>query len=189
MKRSLTRKNIVVAFDIDNNNPSTPNQYAKVKNTVKRDEITQKDTDQAYGFVDGFLEEDITSSNIDESEEDIEYEYWSSNHHALTTLSTSNPLHNKCTNLLFLTERYHIIILDGSANTCFLGKGWEILPIHNSRRANVVGFDYEAAVKRNLPIVSAITTVDLPNGSSVLLGVHEGIYNEHLTIPCCQNFS
>jgi hypothetical protein len=42
----------------------------------------------------------------------------------------------------------------------------------------VVGFDHETAVKRNLPIVSAITALDLPNGQSVLLLVHEGIYNE-----------
>ena len=39
-------------------------------------------------------------------------------------------------------------------------------------------FDQEAAVKRNLPIVSAITAVELSVGSSVLLVVHEGIYNE-----------
>jgi hypothetical protein len=40
------------------------------------------------------------------------------------------------------------------------------------------GFDHEAAVKRNLPIVSAITAVDLPDGKSVLLFVHEGIYSD-----------
>ena len=33
-------------------------------------------------------------------------------------------------------------------------------------------------MKSNLPIVSAITTVDLPDGSSVSLVVHEGVYNE-----------
>ena len=33
-------------------------------------------------------------------------------------------------------------------------------------------------MKRNLPIVSAITTVDLPDGSSILLILHEGIYIE-----------
>jgi hypothetical protein len=41
---------------------------------------------------------------------------------------------------------------------------------------SVIGFDHEAAVKRNLPIVSAITAFDLPDGSSVLLIVHEAIY-------------
>ena len=33
-------------------------------------------------------------------------------------------------------------------------------------------------MKRNLPIVTAITTVDLPDGSSILSVVHEGIYIE-----------
>jgi hypothetical protein len=49
---------------------------------------------------------------------------------------------------------------------------------HNTRRANVVGFDDEAEVKRNLLIVSAITAVDLPDGISVILIVHEAIYND-----------
>ena len=81
-------------------------------------------------------------------------------------------------NLLFLPETYHISILDGVADTCVLGKGWKIISIHSSRKANVVGFDHEAAVKRNLPIVSAITAVDLPDGTSILLVIHEGKYNE-----------
>jgi hypothetical protein len=92
-------------------------------------------------------------------------------------------------NLLHLPERYHISILDDSADTCVLGQGWEVLYIHNTRRANVVGLDHEAAVKRNLPIVSAITAVDLPDGISVILIVHEAIYNDKPIIHCCQNFS
>jgi hypothetical protein len=31
---------------------------------AKEDEVAQDDTDQAYGFVDEFLEEDIKSSSI-----------------------------------------------------------------------------------------------------------------------------
>jgi hypothetical protein len=81
-------------------------------------------------------------------------------------------------NLLFLPEMYHISILDGGADTWVLGKGWEILSIHSSRRANVVGFDHEMAIKQNLPIVSAVTALDLQNGQSVLLLVNESIYNE-----------
>jgi hypothetical protein len=81
-------------------------------------------------------------------------------------------------NLLHLPEKYRINILDGGADTCVLGQGWKVLSVHNTRRANVVGFDHEAAVKRNLPIVSAITAVDLPDGISVILIVHEAIYND-----------
>jgi hypothetical protein len=52
--------------------------------------------------------------------------------------------------------------------------------VNNTRRANVVGFDHETAVKRNLPnsILSAITAVDLPDEISVLMIVHEAIYND-----------
>jgi hypothetical protein len=38
----------------------------------------------------------------------------------------------------------------------------------------VVGFDHETAIKRNLPIVSAITAIDLTCGQSILLVIHEG---------------
>jgi hypothetical protein len=80
--------------------------------------------------------------------------------------------------LLFLPEKLHVSILDGGADTYVLGKGWEILAIHNSRRVNVIGFDHEAAVKKNLPIASSITAVDLPNGQSILLVIHEAIHND-----------
>ena len=42
----------------------------------------------------------------------------------------------------------------------------------------MVGFDHKKAIKRILPIVSAITALDLPDGQSILLVIHEGIYNE-----------
>jgi hypothetical protein len=80
-------------------------------------------------------------------------------------------------NLLFLPENHNISILDGVADTCVLGKGWKALSIHSSRRANVVGFDHDTAFKRNLPIASAMLALDLPSGLSILLVIHEGIYN------------
>jgi hypothetical protein len=52
------------------------------------------------------------------------------------------------------------------------------LSVHNTRRANVVRIDHEAAVNRNLPIVSAITAVYLPDVISLILIVHETIYND-----------
>jgi phosphoserine aminotransferase len=99
----------------------------------------------------------MKNSSLYEADKDADYEYWSSNHHAHATLSKSNSLFEKCMNLLHLPERYHISILDGGAVTCVLGQGWEVLSVHSTRRANFVGFDHEAAVKRNLPIVVAIT--------------------------------
>jgi hypothetical protein len=120
----------------------------------------------------------MKSSSLYEADEDVDYEYLSSNHNAHATLSISNFLHNKCMNLLHLPEKYHMSISDGGEDTCVLGQGWEVLSVHNTRRANVVGFDHEAAVKRNLPIFSEITAVDLPDGISMILIVHEAIYND-----------
>jgi hypothetical protein len=81
-------------------------------------------------------------------------------------------------NVLLMPDNHHISILDCDADTCVLGKGWKIASTHNLRRANKVGFDHEIAIKRNLPIVSATAAINLPNGQSILLVIHEGIYNE-----------
>jgi hypothetical protein len=42
-----------------------------------------------------------------------------------------------------------------------------------------VVFDHEAALKSNFPIVSAITAVELPYRTSVVLIVHEGNCNDN----------
>jgi hypothetical protein len=151
-----------------------------LKNVAKGEDVIKDITDQTYAFVDEFLEEAIKWSSLYETDQDVDYEYWSSNHNAHVTLSISNSLHNKCMNLLHLPEKYHISIFDAGtdADTCVLGQGWKFLSVHNTRRVNKHGFDHEAAVKWNLPIVSAITAVDLPDGISVLLIVHEAIYND-----------
>jgi hypothetical protein len=47
------------------------------------------------------------------------------------TFRINNFLHNKCMNLLFVPEKYHIIILDRDANTFILGQGWEVHFVHN----------------------------------------------------------
>jgi hypothetical protein len=101
-----------------------PNQYARVKNVAKGEDVIKDNTHQTYTFVDEFLEEVMKSSSLHEADEDVDYEYWSSNHNAHATLSIRNSLHNKFMNLLYLPDKYHISILDGGADTCFLGEGW-----------------------------------------------------------------
>jgi hypothetical protein len=54
----------------------------------------------------------------------------------------------------------------------------EVLSVQNTRRENVEGFDHEAEVKRNLPIISTITAADHQDGISELLTVHQAIYND-----------
>jgi hypothetical protein len=143
-------KSTAVPNDKQTSNAHMPNQYVRVKNVAKGEDVINENTDQTYAFVDEFLQEAMKSSSLYESDEDVDYEYWSSNHNAYATLSISNSLDNKCMNLLHLPEKYKISILDGGAGTCVLGQGWEVPSVHNTRRANVVVFDHEAAVKRNL---------------------------------------
>jgi hypothetical protein len=119
MKKSLAlSKSTAVPNDKDTNNANMPNQYARVKNVAKAEDVIKENTYQTYAFVDEFLEEAMKSSSLNEADEDVDYEYWSSNHNPHATLKISNSLHKKCMNLLHLPEKYHISILDGDADTC-----------------------------------------------------------------------
>jgi len=71
---------------------------------------------------------------------------------------------------------YKKCIMDNGADTSVIGKGWTIVA-YTSRKANVVGFDKNAAVKRGLPIVSAITAVDLED-QTILIRIHEAVMND-----------
>ena len=68
-------------------------------------------------------------------------------------------------------------IIDNGADTTVIGKGWKVVG-QTTRKANVIGFDTKVAVKRNLPIVTAVAAVDLKNNETILVGVHEGVFNE-----------
>jgi hypothetical protein len=121
MNKSLAlSKSIAVSNDKESRNSFIPNQYTRVKHVAKGENVIKDDKDQTYVFVDKFLEEAMKSSSIYEidEDEDVDYEYWSSNHNAPATFRISNSLHNKCMNLLHLTEKYHNSILDGGADTC-----------------------------------------------------------------------
>jgi hypothetical protein len=47
-----------------------PNQYARVKNIAKGEDVIKDNTDQTYAFVDEFLEEAMKSSSLYEADED-----------------------------------------------------------------------------------------------------------------------
>jgi hypothetical protein len=81
MKNSLAlSKSISVPNDNEISASNLPNQYARVKNVAKGEDVIKEDTDQTYVFVDEFLEEAMKRSSIYETDEDVDYEYWSSNH-------------------------------------------------------------------------------------------------------------
>jgi hypothetical protein len=97
MKKSLAlSKSIAVSNDKETSDSNMPNQYSRVKNVAKEEDVIKDNKYHTYGFVDEFLEEAIESSSLNEADEDVDYEYWSSNHNAHATLSISNSLHNKC---------------------------------------------------------------------------------------------
>jgi hypothetical protein len=150
----------------------------KLKIQKKVDKTVQEEKIHNHDYVDEFLEESIRNSTSYEHRNNEEYDYWKTDHNARISISLSSTLHNTCMNLLFLPERYHISVLYGGADTCALGKGWEILYIRNSRRLNVIGFDHKTAVKRNLLIVCDTTALELLDVTSILLVLHEGMYND-----------
>jgi hypothetical protein len=89
MKNPLAlSKSIAVSNDKETNNSSMPNQYARVKNVAKGQDVIKDNTDQTYDFVDEFLEEAMKRSSLYELDEDVDYEYWSSKHNAVSENQT-----------------------------------------------------------------------------------------------------
>jgi hypothetical protein len=57
MKNSLgLSKSTAIPNDKKTNNSNLPNQYARVKNVTKGEDVIKDNIDQAYAFVDEFLE-------------------------------------------------------------------------------------------------------------------------------------
>ena len=70
-----------------------------------------------------------------------------------------------------------ISVLNGSADTCVTGEGWEVMSI-TKRKANVIGFDDVAArTKYGLPIMSTRTVFELPHNLKLLVQVSEAVHN------------
>jgi hypothetical protein len=83
IKKSLAlSKSTAVPNYKDTNNSNMPNQYARVKNVVKGEDVIKDNTDQIYVFIDEIIEEAMKSSSIYETDEDVDDEYWPSKHNA-----------------------------------------------------------------------------------------------------------
>ena len=90
--------------------------------------------------------------------------------------STGNELIANCINSIHIQDYEKISILDNGADTCVLGKGWEVIAVHPTRKAHVYGFDHQAAVKKHLDIVTAVSVVEV-NSKSIMLQVNEAVHN------------
>jgi hypothetical protein len=65
MKKSLAlSKSTAGSNDKETSNANMPNQYARVKNVAKGEDVIKDNTDQTYAFVDEFLEEAMKSSQL-----------------------------------------------------------------------------------------------------------------------------
>ena len=67
-------------------------------------------------------------------------------------------------------------MVDNGTDTSVRGKGWTVTA-DTGRKVNAVGFDKKAAVKKNLPVVSAVGAVDIDN-ETVLIQMNEAVCNE-----------
>jgi hypothetical protein len=75
MKKSLAlSKSTAIPNDKESKNSNMPNQYARVKNVAKWEDVIKDNTDQTYAFFDEFLEEAIKSLSLYEADEDVDYE-------------------------------------------------------------------------------------------------------------------
>ena len=90
--------------------------------------------------------------------------------------SSDEELTATCMNSINIQDYEKISILDIGADTCVLGKGWEVITVHRLRKAHVYGFDHQAAVKKHLDIVTAVSVVEV-HGETILLQVNEAVHN------------
>ena len=90
--------------------------------------------------------------------------------------STGNELIFNCMNSIHIQNYEKISMLDNGADTCVLGKGWEGIAVHHTRKVHVYAFDHQAAVKKHLDIVTAVSVVEV-NGKSIMLQVNEAVHN------------
>ena len=82
----------------------------------------------------------------------------------------------KKANQLKINEVLKTNIIDTGADTCVLGQGWSPVAF-TDRKVNVVGFDEKMAIKKGLPIVTAITAVEI-EGETCILRAHESVFNK-----------
>jgi hypothetical protein len=59
-----------------------------MKDFAKEEDVIKENTDQTYAFVDEFIEQAMKISSLYEADEDVDYEYRSSNHNSHATLHT-----------------------------------------------------------------------------------------------------
>ena len=143
-----------------------PNQYSKVNQTITQEQLDQSVTQ--------FLEDLDEDSEPDTSTENT---HQVTNIQTIVHTSLSQAKISKCLNLLKLDAKDNIAITDDGADTSVIGQGWSIISQDPFCKATVVGFDHQAAQKTGLPIVTAVTAVDLPNNTIVLVQIGEAIYN------------
>ena len=145
---------------------SLPKQYNRVANmtTQEVEEAMDHLTPEELDGIDDFIEQYYSHEDNEESDSSVNVAVTITEHQAQLLHASEDGI-------------YHPAIIDNGADTCVLGKGWELIAKYPNRKANVIGFDNDIAVKRHLPIVSAITAVDVGD-DTYLLRVNEAVYNE-----------
>jgi hypothetical protein len=66
-------------------------------------------------------------------------------------------------------------LVNTGADTCCVGRGFTILE-HTNRYVTLRGYSDRSDEQERVPVVTAATTVELDNGSTVVLIFHEALY-------------
>ncbi len=143
-----------------------PRQYNRQANLTQvedeEDDILQEYLNEALGTK-GASDDDIQTNAFNTITRTVE-------------VSISEERVISCMNSLVIEDQQKLVIMDNGADTSVIGKGWDIIAVHPTRKAHVIGFDHKAAVKKNLDIVSAVTAVDI-NDHVYLLQINEAVSN------------
>ena len=159
------------------NNTSPPHQASANLTEIAPDDDTYA---LMLSNIDTYLaEQDLVQ---EEEDSDTPYEVWGcatrvvdeGQDTAYPTMYLSSNDRQACK--LHITGHYHPMICDNTADTTVTGQGWKTVA-YSQQKVNVVGFDAKAAIKRGLPVVTAITVVDIGD-KTYLFKVHKAVLNE-----------
>ena len=146
----------------ENTPPIAPRQYQKTAQANL--------TVQEYYSSDDESEDSFPGDELQQAREamaEMSELYRSANVVRRAYLGTTNMIN---------TTKYRRLIFDTGADTCVVGKGWDVTHVYGLP-ISLVGFDSTHARKKDLRICTAQTIIEHPEAGRFLIRVHQAVHN------------
>ena len=169
----------------DNQSNNLPNQYSNSRNN---NSTTENDEDDNQNSPKNNQSDELPNGEEINDAGKKWLNYTLTNAHALRTVNIDNSKLATVLNMKASKPTDGILIIDGGCDTTVCGIGWKIISQDPIRKANLIGYS-EDKTDQGIPIGSAITATNLPNGDTILLQVNEAVLlskNKNSLLSCQQ---